>query len=98
MSRSAGRESLEDYVRQIGKLMNQIHDRLEKLETRLDNLSEEVTSLKATVDANKSEMTSLGGSIVLKSEFDEFVNSLTDSFKEILPPVSGQTEEASRQD
>jgi len=92
-----GSESLEDYVRRIGKLITQIHERLGKVEARLDALSEEVEILKASVAASKTEVSSLGGSMVLKADFDDFVKRLTDSFKEILPPAPEQTGEASQQ-
>lgn len=97
MSQSMGHESLQDYVKRIGEHINLVYKRLGDVEAKLDAISGEVNNLKASLDANKAEVSSLGGSIVLKAEFDEFVARLTDSFKEILPPISEPTEETTPQ-
>jgi regulator of replication initiation timing len=97
MSQPIGQESLQNYVKRIGEHINKIYQRLGEVEVKLNTLLEEVNTLKVSADANKAEVKSLQGSMVLKSEFDEFVSKLTESFNEILPPVEVQKEETSQQ-
>ena len=97
MSQPIGQESLQNYVKRIGEHINRIYKRLGEAEVKMNTLLEEVNALKESANANKAEVESLQGSMVLKSEFDEFVKKLTESFNEILPPVSMQAEETSPQ-
>jgi DNA anti-recombination protein RmuC len=67
-------DELTRYIRQIGEHINRIYSRLKSLESKLDTITQEMSQLQGT-DA------------VAKSEFTDFVNQLTASLKELLPPI-----------
>ena len=80
-------DELTRYIRQIGEHINRIYSRLKNLEAKLDAITEEMSQLQAT-DA------------VAKSEFTDFVNQLTASLKELLPPIpdTSREEDSSEED
>jgi DNA anti-recombination protein RmuC len=67
-------DELTRYIRQIGEHINRIYGRLKSLESKLDTLTQEMSQLQGT-------------DTVAKSEFTDFVNQLTASLKELLPPI-----------
>ncbi len=67
-------DELTRYIRQIGEHINRIYARLKSLESKLDAITQEMSQLQAT-------------DTVAKSEFTDFVNQLTASLKELLPPI-----------
>ena len=68
------RNEFTAYLRRLGQHINIIYDRLKRIETKVDEISEEIAKIK-----NFSE--------VDRREFNEFVNRLTESLKELLPPI-----------
>jgi DNA anti-recombination protein RmuC len=67
-------DELTRYIRQIGEHINRIYSRLKSLESKLDAITQEMSQLQTT-------------DTVAKSEFTDFVNQLTASLKELLPPI-----------
>lgn len=67
-------DELTRYIRQIGEHINRIYGRLKSLESKLDTITQEMSQLQGT-------------DTVAKSEFTDFVNQLTASLKELLPPI-----------
>lgn len=67
-------DELTRYIRQIGEHINRIYSRLKSLESKLDTITQEMSQLQGT-------------DTVAKSEFTDFVNQLTASLKELLPPI-----------
>ena len=84
---------LISYVKRLGENINVVYTRLEKIEAKIDSVSEDLGVVKEGLESNKIEINELRESLVKKSEFDEFVKKLTESFSEILPPALKQTEE-----
>ena len=80
-------DELTRYIRQIGEHINRIYSRLKSLEAKLDAMTEEMSTLQST-------------DTVAKSEFTDFVNQLTASLKELLPPIPDAPgeEESSEED
>lgn len=75
-------DELTRYIRQIGEHINRIYSRLKSLEAKLDAITQEMSQLQST-------------DTVQKSEFTDFVNQLTASLKELLPPIPDASEEES---
>lgn len=73
-------DELTRYIRQIGEHINRIYSRLKNLEAKLDAITQEMSHLQST-------------DTVQKSEFTDFVNQLTASLKELLPPIPDASEE-----
>lgn len=73
-------DELTRYIRQIGEHINRIYSRLKSLEAKLDAITQEMSQLQST-------------DTVQKSEFTDFVNQLTASLKELLPPIPDAMEE-----
>jgi DNA anti-recombination protein RmuC len=67
-------DELTRYIRQIGEHINRIYSRLKSLESKFDAITQEMSQLQTT-------------DTVAKSEFTDFVNQLTASLKELLPPI-----------
>lgn len=95
MSQTSG--ELADYVKRVGEHINLVYKRLEEIEGKLNSLSGEISELKAAIGTNKADIDSLRESVVSKSEFDDFVKKLTESFRELLPPVPKETMESQKQ-
>ena len=73
-------DELTRYIRQIGEHINRIYSRLKSLEAKFDAITQEMSQLQST-------------DTVQKSEFTDFVNQLTASLKELLPPIPDASEE-----
>lgn len=82
-----------EYVKRLGESINQLYKKIEELEKKLDTVSKEISSIKASAEAEEAETRSLRDSIILKSEFDDFVKQLTQKLSEILPPTQENKEE-----
>ena len=94
----ASQNELLEYVKRVGENINLIYKRLGGLETKLDALTKEVNSIKATIESDEAAMKTLKNSVVLKTEFDEFVKRLTDSFSAVIQPLEQQTKEETNTD
>ena len=76
--------NLYDYVCNMGRCINQIHDRLEKIEK---NLSEISINHITFVEENTAMITNIRDSMVNKNEFNGFIEKMKVSLGEMLPPL-----------
>ena len=75
---------LYEYVRLMGEHINQIHDRLDKLEK---NIADIVLSQRNYALDNTREISNLRENMVNKNEFNEFMNKMKSSMGELLPTL-----------
>ena len=75
---------LYDYVRLLGKHINIIHDRLEKIDTTVNELS---VTHGNSIKENAMEIAIIKENLVDKNEFNDFIEKLKISFSETLPPL-----------
>ena len=80
MSQKTSQNELTEYIRRLGEHINLIYDKLKTLESRLDGLSQDVVNMKDT-------------DYVKHQEFTDFLNQLTVSLKELVPPIPEITSE-----
>jgi len=92
MSQSKSSE-LEDYVRRVGERIRDIHSRIIEIDRKMKEIEGKITEVRAELANNSKAISDLKESTVQKLEFDEFVNRLTESLRELLPPVSTGIEE-----
>lgn len=84
---------LEDYVRRVGEHINKIYLRIDAIDKKVEEIEEQITVVRANM-ANSTQMISdLKENTVHNAEFDEFVDRLTESLREFLPP-STEVEQA----
>lgn len=74
---------LLNYVSNLGDHINQIYDRLEKIET---NISEAKIELEKSIINNKNELESFKEVIITKSEFNKLLQKLNEPFEQFSPP------------
>ncbi|MHA2408142.1 MAG: hypothetical protein ACXACA_07210 [Candidatus Ranarchaeia archaeon] len=72
------REEFSEYLRRLGEHINLIYDKLKKIEARVTEISSEISEIKDNADVDRKE-------------FNDFVNKLTESLKELLPPIPDET-------
>jgi len=53
----------------------------------------EMNELKAATETNKADISNIRENTVSRSDFDDFVKRLTESFKELLPPIPKEAPE-----
>ncbi len=82
----SGHSQLREYVKQVAEHVNLIYKRLEEVEGKINAALNDFDKLKEIIEANKAELSILNEKFIIKSEFDEFVKRLTQSFKEALLP------------
>lgn len=87
---SSNQDTLNEYIRRVTENINVIYARLGKLESKLDDLSREVISIKVSIDADEAAMGALSESVILKTEFANFVKGLTESLSGIMTPAPVQ--------
>ena len=75
---------LYDYVRLLGRHINQIHHRLENIEKTINEVN---TNLRNGITANTVEISNIKENMVNKYEFNDFVDKLKGSIGEMLPPL-----------
>ncbi len=94
MSQRTG--EIESYVKRVGEHINAIYSRLNEINKKLDEIEGRLTRLKAEQINDANAIADLKANTVQKTEFDEFVNRLTESLRELLPPV--EAEEAPKEE
>ena len=52
-----------------------------------------MNELKAATETNKADISNIRENTVSRSDFDDFVKRLTESFKELLPPIPKEAPE-----
>ena len=103
MSQSKTSE-LEDYVRNIGKYLKNvdehiktIYSKLDDIATKLKDIEDETSALKDETAHNADDMANLKETTVQKVDFDEFVTRLTESLRELLPPIPSASDESEKE-
>ena len=76
---------METYLRRLGEVFNVVYKRLTDLEGRVSNLENEISRLKAETGMIASKVDDLKVSSVSRAEFEDLVNRLTTSLKELVP-------------
>jgi peptidoglycan hydrolase CwlO-like protein len=84
---------LEDYIKRMGEHINLIYKRLEEIEGKINAVSGDVNGLKAATETNKVDISNIRENMVSRPDFDDFVKRLTDSFKELFPPIPKEAPE-----
>ena len=74
---------LLNYVSGLGDHINQIYDRLEKIEKTISETKEE---LEASITDNKDGLERVEDVIITKSEFNDLLQKLNEPFEEFSPP------------
>jgi len=75
---------LYNYVYDVGKYVNLIYKRLEKMETMIDEIS---TKFDERTTANRGDIAEILEKMLTKSEFNEFVEALRGNIEEELPSL-----------
>ena len=94
---SVGNRELENYVRRIGENIRTIYNKLNELSLKIEEVDKKITEVKADLKGNINVVSDLQEVSVQKAEFNEFVNRLTESLRELIPPVSPETEETKKE-
>jgi len=95
---SASTSQLETYVRQVGESIRTIYTRLNDISRRLEEIDAKINETRAELRSNANAVSDLKESTVPKAEFDDFVNRLTESLRELIPPVTTGTEETKKEE
>ena len=88
MSQRTG--EIESYVKRVGEHINVIYSRLNEINRKIDEIEGKLARLKTEQTNDANAISDLKISMVQKTEFDEFVNRLTESLRELLPPVEAE--------
>jgi histone deacetylase complex regulatory component SIN3 len=75
---------LYNYVYDVGKYVNLIYKRLEKIETMIDEIS---TKIDDRTTANRRDISEILEKMFTKSEFNEFTEALRGNIEEKLPSL-----------
>ena len=75
---------LYNYVYDVGKYVNIIYKRLEKIETMIDEIS---TKIDERTTANRGAISEILEKMFTKSEFNEFIEELRGNIEEKLPSL-----------
>jgi len=81
---------LYNYVILMGRHINEIHNRLTKIEESMKEISDNHSTF---VRENSAEMASIAENMVSKSEFNDLVDRMEKSMGEMLPPLPILTKE-----
>lgn len=87
---------IESYLKRVGEHINVIYSRLNELSKKIEEMEEKIAEVKAEQANNANAISDLKTNTVQKIEFDEFVNRLTESLRELLPPIG--TEEPHKEE
>ena len=79
---SSFRELL-NYVCRLGEQINQIYDRLEKIELEIIEAEEE---LEANISDTRNELKKIKEILITKSELNEVIQKVRKTFEEFTPP------------
>lgn len=79
---------LYDYVYKVGRYVNLIYKRMERIELQLKEISE---ILNERTTANRRDIADIQEKMLPKSEFKEFVNNLRAKVEEKLPSLPEST-------
>lgn len=74
---------LLNYITSLGEHVNQIYDRLEKIEADLNKAMEE---LGTTTTDNRKELEDLKKNMITKAEFNNLLKKLNEPFEKFTPP------------
>ena len=74
---------LLNYITSLGEHVNQIYDRLEKIEADLNKAMEE---LGTTTADNRKELEEIKKNIITKAEFNDLLKKLNEPFEKFTPP------------
>lgn len=74
---------LLNYVSSIGEHVNQIYDRLDKIDTNLNKTKEK---LRLSIENNTNELERLKKAMITKSELNEILQKINEPFKQFSPP------------
>ena len=89
---------LESYVKRLGEHINTIYTRLNELNAKIEEVDSKIAEVRAELKNNANIVTELKEVTVQKVEFDEFVNRLTESLRELIPPVATESEETKKEE
>ena len=92
MSKSKTGE-LEDYARRLGEHINLIHSNLNEINKKIKDTEDALARLKDETANNSDVISNIKENTVQKLEFDEFVDRLTESLRDLLPPIPRRTED-----
>lgn len=87
---------IEDYVKRIGEHINAIYSKINDINRKLKEIEGEVEETKNKSETNENAIENLKENTVQKSDFDEFVSRLTESLRELLPPITATAEETKK--
>ncbi|MDQ1279091.1 MAG: hypothetical protein QG670_351 [Thermoproteota archaeon] len=100
MSSSEGESSITNsfrellnYINTLGEHVNQIYDRLEKIETDLNKLREDQV---ASSNESKKELEAIRKITITKSEFNDLLKKLNEPFEKFTPPKTTERPRRSR--
>lgn len=79
---------LYDYVRLLGKHVNQVYSRLDKIEQTINELS---STHGDSIKESATQISIIQENMVNKNEFSEFIEKLKSSISETLPPLPAET-------
>ncbi len=91
----ASQNELLEYVKRVGENINVIYKKVGELGTKLDALTKEVNEIKETMQSDEDEIKDLKDNVVTKTEFNDFVKRLTDSFSAVIQPFEPPKEASS---
>jgi histone deacetylase complex regulatory component SIN3 len=75
---------LYNYVYDVGKYVNLIYQRLEKIEAMIDEIS---TKFDERTTANRGDIAEILEKMLTKAEFNDFVEALRGNIEEKLPSL-----------
>ena len=84
MSQSERIKKVEEYVAQLGRNFNVIYKKVADSESKAKSLEADLSRTKSEIEALKAENQRLRENAVSKAEYDEFMNRLIASLKELL--------------
>jgi len=79
---------LYDYVYEVGRHVNLIYKRLERIETKLNEISERFDE---STTVNRRDIVDIREKMLTRSEFDQFVDALKAKVEETLPSLPEST-------
>ena len=74
---------LLNYVSGLGEHINQLYDRLEKIEMEINKTKEE---LVVSITENKKELEDIKNTLITKSDFNVLMQKLNQPFEKFSPP------------
>jgi hypothetical protein len=89
MAQSIRMNEMEEYIKKMGELLNVVYRKASDAESKVYALEAGLSKLSAEVEALKADKTRSGEDFVSKEEYEEFMNRLTNSLREITREASG---------